>query len=96
MLDTRTLASGRERPDPGTDGDSDPADVVALQLDLSRVEPSSDLDPRRSQGHRYRRGTSDGSAGTIERREEAVTHRLDLSASVTRELGSDDAVMLVL
>lgn len=49
-----------ERTDAGPDRDGDPRDVGAVELDLTGVEPATDLDPER--GHRVpdRAGASVG------------------------------------
>src|SRR5262249_62426301 len=59
------------------------------------MEPGSDLDPERTDAVADGAGAANRPRWSIERRQEAVPHRLDLSASMPFEFPPYDAVVRV-
>jgi len=81
--------------DARADGDGEPPDVVAVKLDLTRVQTSPHLKPKSPHPLHDGLRAIDSAGRTVERGEEPVAHRLDLAAAEPRELGADDAVVLL-
>src|SRR5205085_10816237 len=72
------LARRRERADARGDVDSHPADVVAEDLALARVQPDAHVEALRAHDVAQRVGAADGAARRApEDREEAIADALD-------------------
>src|SRR3990172_7522711 len=79
----------------GPDRDGDPGDVGSVELDLTGVESTSDLDPERRHRPDDRPGEPDPAGGAVERYEEPVPHRLDLATAESTELSPHDPVVVL-
>src|SRR5260370_40473876 len=66
----------------GGDVNADPADVIAPQFDLARVDARPDLDAERADRIPDGAGTAHRSARSVEGGQNAIARRLDLQASV--------------
>lgn len=86
------LAFTGERHHPGSDHHRDPLRLAALVLGLARVDPGPDLDPQLPNLVRDRGRATDRPVGLGERREEAVTRVIFLSASVPPERCAHDPI----
>ena len=80
--------------DARSDVDGDPADRIAVELHLARVDPGPDLDTERLHRVGDRLRAADGARGAVERRQEAVAGGIDLTPSVPFELDPGFRVML--
>jgi hypothetical protein len=66
----------------GADHHAEASNVIALDRDLAGVQPRPYLDSERANGRGDRRRTPYPACWPVERREEPVAHRLDLTSAV--------------
>src|SRR5262245_28086888 len=75
------------------DVDSDPRDVVVVQLDLARVQPSADIQAERTERLTDRARASNRASGTVEDREHAIAIESNDPAPELLELRPDECVV---
>src|SRR5207302_2758992 len=80
------LARARLPGDARADRHSDAGDLAVGQLALPRVQPGADLEPERADGLDDVTGAPDRSCGPVESREESVSGRVHLDASISGQL----------
>jgi hypothetical protein len=77
------LSEGR---DAGSDMNGDPAEVVAYDLALARVQTGSNLDPERLDAVRDGASTADGPGRAVESGEKTIAGGPDLAAAEAHKL----------
>jgi hypothetical protein len=81
---------------PRRDVHGDPADVIAPpDLDLARMNSNPHVEAERPHSLDNSLPTANGSRWTIEGRQEAVSHRLDLTSAKTRHFAPDQRIVPV-
>src|SRR5262249_57085902 len=78
---------------PVADVHGEASDVVAHDLDLTRVQPDAHLQAQLPSAVAYRLGAADRARRPVERREQSVADRLDLAAREAFELTADHGVV---
>ena len=73
--------------------DGDPADVVASNLDLPRVQPRPDPDPQWRERLSEGRRTADGPPGAVEGGQQPVSGQLDEPSAVLLDDGVGDRIV---
>ena len=71
-----------------------PAGLPGGADDLAGVQPGPDLEAELANGRDAAQGAADRPGGPVERRQEAITGRVDLLAPEARELAADDRVVV--
>src|SRR5439155_1333251 len=86
-------SASRHGADPGADVDRHPADVVAVELALTRMHAGADLEAQGPHAVLDRAGALDRPGRAVERRQEAVAQGLDLPAAKAAELAPREFVV---
>jgi hypothetical protein len=84
-----------ERHDPSSDVHGDAPNVLAAQLDFTRVKSYPYIDPKLATPFTYRAPALDSAGGAVECGKESVTHCLDLSAFEASELTTHHGIMRI-
>src|SRR6266540_4306667 len=79
----------------GTDVDSHAGNVIPMQLALAGVEPRPNVDPQSVDLVGDRAAAADPPCGSVERRQEAVPHGLDLTTVEAAELMANEVVVFL-
>jgi hypothetical protein len=87
------LTGSGERRDTRADRHRDPRQLAVAHLALTGVNPDADLELEPPKGVADRGGSPNRSCGPIERREEAISGRVELAPVVAPELLADDRVV---
>jgi hypothetical protein len=89
----QNLARPRSRGNPSTDVDREAADPATYELALAGVQPRTHLEPQLAHAFNELLCASDPSRRRIERREEAVASRVDLTAAGHGERSPEECMM---
>jgi hypothetical protein len=84
------LTRTRERSDPGAERNGQARNVSRFELNLAGVQARANLEPDRLLTFSDRQSAANSPSRPVERRQKAVSHRLDLGSAMSGELVSHD------
>src|SRR5215471_16379387 len=89
------LSGACDRRDARRDMDGDANDIIALDLDLTSMEPATHLDAQRAHPLDDCRSATHSTGGTIKGREKSIAQSLDLPPAKPSQLLADRLVVAV-